>query len=127
MKIRDLIREFNPDQVSIGTDINKDWNKGADAVKSLVDPKKWFGGGSDTAKQKQLSGVEVRDALVAAANNKLSYKNVSELKQILANLQAGEFKAANSQSIVSSLKTAIAGGTLTSQQSLDLQAFAKTF
>lgn len=130
MKIRDILREFDPDQVDIGRDVKQDWQKGSQTVKKILDPKQWFGGSDSSSNarvKKQLSNVEVRDALNAAASGKMYQSDIGAIKQIINNLKNGTFKAANSKSIITSLDSAINGGVLSKEQKAEIQAFAKSF
>ena len=43
MKIRDILREFDTDQVNIGKDVASDFQRGADKVDRMLNPKRWFG------------------------------------------------------------------------------------
>lgn len=127
MKIKDILKEFDPNSVHIGQDIGKDFKSGSDAVKNVLDPKRWFGASPDDNAKVQASNVEVRDSLTAAAKGRLYQNNISVLQQVIANLQSGEFKSANPQGTINAIKTAIKGGQLSKQQSAELQQLAKTF
>lgn len=131
MKIQDILREFDPNQVNVGQDVKSDFQKGSQAVKKILDPKQWFSGSSSAdnarVKTKQLANVEVRDALNAAAAGKLYQSDIGALKQIINNLKNGTFKAANSKSIITSLELAINGSGLSKEQVAEIQAFAKSF
>ena len=130
MKIKDILREFDTDQVNISKDVASDFQRGADKVDRMLNPKRWFGiqDKADNARvKKQLAGYEIKDALAAAVSGKVYQSDIGSLKQILANVKNGTFKVANPQSVKQSLETVINGGTLSKEQAAEITAFSKTF
>lgn len=130
MKIKEFVREFGVDQVDVGKDIGQDWKKGSDFVKNIVDPKRWFGGSSDSSNarvKKHLSNVETRDALNAAIKGKLYQDDIGALKQIINNIKNGTFKAGDPKGTINAINASINGQPLSQEQSAMLQQLAGTF
>lgn len=126
MKIRELLREFDPSSVDIGKDVGQDLKKGSNFVKRLTNPSQWLGG-SDSTEKKFASNLEMRDSLVAAASGRYYEDDVKVLKQILAGIQDGSYKTANPKMTGQNLKTVINGGQVSKQGAADLVALSKTF
>lgn len=124
MKIREI---FEADVPSIASQIKQDYNKGADAVDRVLNPKRWFSGDGSKDEKKFASSVEIRDSLNAAAAGKIYMNDVKILKQVLAGLADGTYKTGDSKFTSQSIKAAIAEQPLNQAQVTDLKNFAASF
>ncbi len=128
MKIAEILAEADQAAPAILPQVAQDYEKGANAVKRILDPKQWFGGKSSSDEKKFASAVEIKDSLNKAAQGKSIYmSDVQILKQVLRSVQDGTYNVANPGFTDKSIKTAILGKPLSKEQSADLQVLAKTF
>jgi len=126
MKIKELLKEFDPSSVNVGQDVGKDLNKGSEFVKNLTDPKRWLSATS-TADKKTASAVELRDSLRAAASGKYYENDIENLRQVLSGVKQGTYRSPNPKITAQNLTTVINGGKLNKQGSEDLVALSNTF
>jgi hypothetical protein len=135
MKIRDVIVEQEaPD---IMPQVKQDYQKGSKFVDKLLNPAKWFDSDGADAKKtatktsaspsKTIQPVVMRDALNSAASGQVYEKDITVLKTIYSGVKSGQYKPADPQAVMQSLKTAIAGGQLSKEQAALLQDFSKQF
>jgi hypothetical protein len=135
MKIAEIIVE--QDAPDVLPQVKQDYQKGSKFVDKLLNPAKWFdSGGADTknsaakkstAPLKALQPVVIRDALNAAASGQLYNNDIAVLKTIYSGVKSGQYKPADPQAVMQSLKTAISGGQLSKEQAALLQDFSKLF
>ena len=130
MKINEILREFGADQVDVGKDVGQDWKKGTDFVKNLTDPKRWFGGSSDTSNarvKRQLSNDEVKKTLTNVSAGSINQNDIGSIKQIINNLKNGTFRSADNRKLIEALTAVMNGQQLNPNQEALVKQFAQTF